>query len=187
MVCIFPPMGLSHEIPWGAGLRGRGAAPPPRAGSSSLASGPSLHPNLVVHGDAVGPADADVHQHHPLTAVQPRPLDPRVLAPLGPEQVPGVKVEAGVSPQSTDENGPVARGPGQDQSQEWGLVRPARSSPLLRVDSDRPGLVQTLGDDHVAERAIEPGNFDDVETLVRPVDVACGGREGRRSGGTGDS
>ena len=81
-------------------------------------------------------------------------------------------MEEGVSPQSTEKNRPVARGPGPDQSQEWGLVSPPCSSPLLRVDCDRPGLVQTLGDDHVAERAIEPGNFDDIKTLVRPIDVA---------------
>lgn len=45
-------------------------------------------------------------------------------------------------------------------------------SPLLRVDSDGPGLVQTLGDDHIAERAIEPGDLDDIKALVCPVDVA---------------
>lgn len=45
-------------------------------------------------------------------------------------------------------------------------------SPLLWVDSDGPGLIQTLGDDHIAERAIEPGHLDDVKALVRPVDVA---------------
>lgn len=150
-----------------------GSCPSPQSASSaSLAIGLSLHPNLIVHGDAVGPADANVNQHHSLTAIQPRPLNPWVLAPLSPEQVPGVKVEEGVSPQSMEENRPVARGPGPDQNQEWGLVSPPCSSPLLRVDCDCPGLVQTLGDDHVAERAIEPGNFDDIKTLVRPVDVA---------------
>ena len=99
-----------------------GSCPSPQsAGSAYLAPGLSLHPNLIVHGDAVGPADADVNQQHPLTAIQPRPLDPRVLAPLSPEQVPGGKVEEGVSPQSTEENGPVARGPDQTRARsgDW--------------------------------------------------------------------
>lgn len=66
----------------------------------------------------------------------------------------------------------MARATGPDQSQEWGLASLPSSSPLLRVDGDSPGLIQTLGDDHIAERAIEPGNLDDVKALVRPVDVA---------------
>lgn len=42
---------------------------------------------LIVDGDAVGPADTAVHQDGPLGAVQARPLDTGILAPLGPEQV----------------------------------------------------------------------------------------------------
>lgn len=61
---------------------------------------------------------------------------------------------------------------GPDQSQEWGLASLASSLPLLWVDGDGPGLVQTLGDDYVAERAIESGHLNDVKALVRPVDVA---------------
>lgn len=53
-----------------------------------------------------------------------------------------------------------------------GLTSLSSSLPLLWVDSDSPRLVQTLGDDHVAERAIESGDLDDVKALVRPVDVA---------------
>lgn len=45
----------------------------------------ALH--LIVNGDAIGPADADVDQDRPLRAVKTRLLDTRVLAPLGPEQV----------------------------------------------------------------------------------------------------
>lgn len=66
----------------------------------------------------------------------------------------------------------VATVTGPDQRQEWGLARPSSSLPLLWVDSDGPGFVQALGDDHIAERAIEPGHLDDVKALVRPVDVA---------------
>lgn len=51
---------------------------------------------LVVHGNPVGPADADVDQHHPLGAVQARALDAGVLSPLCPEQVP--EGTAGMSP-----------------------------------------------------------------------------------------
>jgi hypothetical protein len=40
------------------------------------------------------------------------------------------------------------------------------------MDGDSPGFVQTLRDDHITERAIEPGDFDDIKALVCPVDVA---------------
>lgn len=84
----------------------------------------------------------------------------------------------GLSHQNMEERDPpcsvwaVARVTGPGQSQEWALARLSSSSPLLRVNSDGPGLVQTLRDDHVAERAIEPGDLDDVKALVGPVDVA---------------
>ena len=39
------------------------------------------------------------------------------------------------------------------------------------MDSDGAGLVQALGDHHVAERAVQSGHLDHVEALVRPVDV----------------
>lgn len=173
---LFLPVG-SHR---GETHRGRGTGSgglPPRAQGLPLTTGPSRCPNLVVHRDAVGPADADINQHHPLSAIQPRPLDTRVLAPLGPEQVPvGRGRHAAPSPEHGGERPlsvwAVARVTGPGQSQEWGLARLSSSSPLLRVNSDGPGLVQTLGDDHVAERAIEPGDLDDIEALVGPVDVA---------------
>ena len=44
------------------------------------------------------------------------------------------------------------------------------------MHGDGARLVQALGDDHVAEGAIEPGHLDDVEALVRPVDVPWGPR-----------
>lgn len=66
----------------------------------------------------------------------------------------------------------VAWGTGPDQRQGWGLASLSSSLPLLRVDSDGPGLVQALGDDHIAERAIEPGHLDDIKALVCPVNVA---------------
>lgn len=44
--------------------------------------------NLVVHRNAIGPADADVDQNCTLRAIQSRSLDAWILAPLGPEQVP---------------------------------------------------------------------------------------------------
>lgn len=137
---------------------------PQSTGPCPSAPGPRLHPHLVVHRDAVGPADADVNQHHALGAVQPRPLNTWVLAPLSPEQVPvGRRGTWAQSPAHGGE-GPVRVG--------CGLARLPGSSPLLRMDSDGPGLVQALGDDHVAEGAIEPGDLDDVKALVRPVDVA---------------
>lgn len=59
-----------------------------------------------------------------------------------------------------------------EPSQGWELDSLSSFSPLLWVDSDGSGLIQTLGDDHVAERAIEPGDLDDIKALVCPVDVA---------------
>lgn len=108
---------FSHQ--WACHMRFSGSCPSSQSEFRLLAIGLSLHPNLIVHGDAVGPADANVNQHHSLTAIQPRPLNPWVLAPLSPEQVPGVKVKRGSVPQSMEENRPVARGPGPDQNQEW--------------------------------------------------------------------
>lgn len=57
----------------------------------------------------------------------------------------------------------VAKVTGSDQ---------ASSLPFLWMDSDGPGLVQTLGDDHIAERTIEPCDLNDIKALVCPVDIA---------------
>ena len=51
------------------------------------------------------------------------------------------------------------------------------SSPFLRVDSDGSGFVQPLWDDHIAERAIQPGYLDHIKALVSPVDVSYGGQK----------
>ena len=48
-------------------------------------------PDLIVDGDAVGPADADIDHDQSLGSVQPGALDARVLTPLSPEQIPGHK------------------------------------------------------------------------------------------------
>lgn len=42
---------------------------------------------LIVNGDTIGPADTDIDQDSPLRAIQTRPFNTRVLAPLCPEQV----------------------------------------------------------------------------------------------------
>ena len=68
--------------------------------------------------------------------------------------------------------GLISVGCGERPSQGWELDSLSSFSPLLWVDSDGSGLIQTLGDDHVAERAIEPGDLDDIKALVCPVDVA---------------
>lgn len=82
----------------------------------------------------------------------------------------------GVSPQTMEERGSrqcgLWRVTRPDPSQGWEVGSLSSFSPLLWVDSDGPGLIQTLGDDHVAERAIEPGDLDDIKALVGPVDVA---------------
>lgn len=49
-------------------------------------------------------------------------------------------------------------------------------SPLLWMDRDGSWLVQPLRDDDIAEGPVQPGHLDDIEALVRPVDVSC--REG---------
>lgn len=43
--------------------------------------------HLIVDGDPIWPADADVDQDGPLRAIQAGTLNTGVLAPLGPEQV----------------------------------------------------------------------------------------------------
>lgn len=43
--------------------------------------------HLIVNGDAIRPADADVDQNNPLGAVQSRALDAGILTPLCPEQI----------------------------------------------------------------------------------------------------
>lgn len=50
-------------------------------------------------------------------------------------------------------------------------------SPFFWVDSDGAGLVQALGDDHVAEGAVESGHLNHIKALVSPVDVPYGGTE----------
>lgn len=73
----------------GAGVRDSDAPHPQAAQPQphhAWATGSPAH--LVVHGDAVGPADANVDQHNTLGAVQARSLDAGILPPLRPEQVP---------------------------------------------------------------------------------------------------
>ena len=43
------------------------------------------------------------------------------------------------------------------------------------MDSDGTGLVQALGNHHVAEGAVQSGHLDHIKALVCPVDVSCGG------------
>lgn len=43
------------------------------------------------------------------------------------------------------------------------------------MDGDGTGLVQTLGDHHVAEGAVQSRHLDHIKALIRPVDVSCGG------------
>lgn len=54
-------------------------------------------------------------------------------------------------------------------------------SPFLRVDSDGTRFVQSLGDHHVAEGAIQSGHLDHIKALVCPVNVSCRGQ--RKSNG----
>jgi len=44
--------------------------------------------------------------------------------------------------------------------------------PFNWVNSDGPGLVQTLGNDYIAEGAIQPGHLDHVKALVSPVNIS---------------
>lgn len=43
--------------------------------------------------------------------------------------------------------------------------------PFLWVYRDRAGLLQPLGDHHVAEGAVQPRHLDQVEAMVCPVYV----------------
>ena len=70
--------------------------------------------DLVVDGDSVGPADADVHHDQPLGAVQTRALDAGVLTPLCPEQIPA-------APQNNNNNTEV-RGERLTTSR-WGNIQ----------------------------------------------------------------
>lgn len=47
-----------------------------------------------------------------------------------------------------------------------------QSLPSGWVDSDGSGFVQALRDDDVAEGAVQPGHFNHVEALIRPVNVS---------------
>lgn len=46
---------------------------------------PGVRLYLIVHRDAIGPADADIDQHHSLCSVEARPLYTWVVTPLSPE------------------------------------------------------------------------------------------------------
>lgn len=61
--------------------------------------------------------------------------------------------------------------PVRDGRNEKSRLRGEQSLPLGWVDGDGSGLVQALRDDHVAEGAVQPGHFDHVEALIRPVNV----------------
>lgn len=43
--------------------------------------------------------------------------------------------------------------------------------PFLWVYRDRAGLVQPLRDHHVAEGAVQPRHLDQVEAMIRPINV----------------
>lgn len=56
-----------------------------------------------------------------------------------------------------------------------------QSLPSGWVDGDGSRFVQTLRDNYVAEGAVQPGNFNHVEALIRPVNVPClSGKENRK-------
>lgn len=40
------------------------------------------------------------------------------------------------------------------------------------MDSDGSGLVQALGNDYIAEGAIQPSHFDHIKALVSPVNIS---------------
>lgn len=123
-----------HRRGWG-GTDGRREAPPATLARGLKERDESGLPHLVVDGDAVGPADADVDQDGAVGAVQAGALDAGVLAPLGPEQVPEKRPRLAIS----------LRSGGRGRR---------RLSPSLGMDGYGAGLVQALGDDHVAERAV---------------------------------
>lgn len=44
--------------------------------------------------------------------------------------------------------------------------------PFHWVDSYGSGFIQALGNDNIAERAIQPGHLNDVKALVSPVNIS---------------
>lgn len=46
------------------------------------------HTHLIVDGDAIGPANTDVHQHSSVRSIQTRSLYAWILSPLRPKQIP---------------------------------------------------------------------------------------------------
>ena len=46
------------------------------------------------------------------------------------------------------------------------------ASPFNWVDSDGSGLVQALGNDNIAEGAIQPGHLDHIKALISPVNIS---------------
>ncbi len=45
--------------------------------------------------------------------------------------------------------------------------------PFNWVDSDGSGLVQALGNDYIAEGAIQPGHLNHIKALISPVNISC--------------
>lgn len=115
---FLPNGGPSQRDAPGSRARDKGSFPQ-STGSCPWSPGPRRYPYLIVHRDAVGPADADVNQHHALGTVQPGPLNTWVLAPLGPEQVPVGRRAPGLSPQHTEERA----------LSEWAVGWPACPAP----------------------------------------------------------
>lgn len=53
--------------------------------------------------------------------------------------------------------------------------------PFLRMDGDGPRLIQSFRYDHWAVRTIQTGNFDEIETVVCPIEVSWWTDGGKKS------
>lgn len=56
-------------------------------------------------------------------------------------------------------------------------VRVTQISPFLRMYSNGPRFVQSLGDDHISKRAIQSGHLNHIKALVCPIDVSYSRQE----------
>lgn len=120
--------------------------------------------HLIVNGDAVGPANTDVHQHGSVRSIQTRSFYAWILSPLRPKQIPAHT--------TSHEESAASFMPQKRTITERKLLRVTQISPFLRMYSNGPRFVQSLGDDHISKRAIQSGNLNHIKALVRPVDVS---------------
>lgn len=123
--------------------------------------------NLVINGDAIGPADADIDKNYSLRTIQTRSFNTRILTPLRPEQIP-VHTNTWVWDHEIIHSFLMFIGTHSHLHLKYRHI----PSPFLWMYTNGTRFVQTLRDDHIAEGAVESGHLNHIKALISPIDVA---------------